>query len=505
MPEPTPGAQRISLADRVGAAWDALRGKTALPFSPGQPVGPIGPDAEQGMGPRAFQYPVAVNTVITPRSEYPGAGLIPFSQLRALARLYNVARLCINVRIEEMQALEWGIVARNSKEQSALQPACDALRARFESPDGINDFSDWLGTWLRDMFEVDAATLYPERDRLGRLRHLIPIDGTTIKPLLNGRGQVAGYQQLLYGAPRSEYLRAEANDLDEALPTYWVNPTTRRHQLYYWPYWVSVDSPYGSPPAEAVIMTVNTALRKQNMDMLRWTEGNIPSGIATPPEGLMNPEQLRQFEDAFNADLAGVDRTRARLKFIPWAMNIKEFAPFEYNTAVDEWLLKITCAGYGVTPSEIGFTGDVNRAAAGHQENVQYRRSIGPLAAWISRRLTAIIRNDFGIDGVQFKFMFGEAEDKAAAATTDKVYAVDIGAISADEVRAMRFPNLDGKAPGKPQPPAPAGAAPAPAPEIPTAAAVAKRKRRRVRAGDVRVTPDVLTAAAALYREVRGG
>ena len=358
MPTPTDGAQTTdltSLAGRLSAAWQALQGKPSLPFSPGKPIAPQGPEAEQLYGPRQFQYPVSVNTVITPRSEYPAENLVPFSQLRMLATLYNIANICTNVRIEEMQALDWGIVPKDSKQQDRLKSNCQRIEQWFQMPDGSSLFDSWLGDLLRDLFEVDAWTMYPERSRDGQLGALTPIDGTTIKPLLNGRGIVAGYQQIYYGAPRSQY-SDEDIAIAEGLPVYWTDPISRKHQLYYWPYWTSLNSPYGSPPCEALILTINTALRKQNQDMLAYTDGNIPFGIASPPVDTMNPEQLRQFEEAFNADLAGVDRARARIKFLPWKMDYQAFQAFKYGTELDDWMLKTTCARFGVTPSEIGFS-----------------------------------------------------------------------------------------------------------------------------------------------------
>jgi hypothetical protein len=459
-----------SLAGRLSAAWHALNGRTPtgpqLPFSPGKPIAPQAAENEQAFGPRQFQYPVSVNTVITPRTEYPTDNLISFQQLRALASLYNIANICVNVRIEEMQSLDWGIVPRDSRDQERLKPNYQRVERWFQSPDGSSLFDEWLGSLLRDLFEIDAWTMFPERTRDGTLGALTPIDGTTIKPLLNGRGQVAGYQQIYYGAPRTQYMDVN----DEELPSYWLDPITRKHQMYYWPYWTSLNSPYGSPPAEALILTINTALRKQNQDMLGYTEGNIPFGLASPPTDTMNPEQLRQFEAAFNADLAGVDRSRVRIKFLPWKMDYQAIKPFEYGTELDDWMMKTCCARFGVTPAEIGFTDKIVKSTGETQGDVQQRRSLLPMSKWLERRLTHLIAHELGEPDLEFKFVLGGTEDKAQQAQTDQIYIVN-GVVTPEEVRVMRFPDLDGQAPTE-----------APPDPVSVGKAIAKRKRNRKRA-----------------------
>ncbi len=65
-------------------------------------------------------------------------------------------------------------------------------------------------------------------------------------------------------------------------------------------------------------MTINQALRKQVTDLTWFTDGNTPEGFVSMPDGLMKLEEARAFEDDFNALLAGNDKQRRRLRFLPW-------------------------------------------------------------------------------------------------------------------------------------------------------------------------------------------
>ena len=447
-----------TLAGRLSAAWDVVRGR---PFSPGAPLPPtVGAD-ELAQGARQWQYPVGANIQIAPRGEVPT--LTPFQQLRSLARLYPPAAICIRTRIEEFQGLGWAVVAKDKRRQSQLQELCDQAAAFWAMPDRQNEFGSWLAMLLRDCFEVDALALYPRKDRGGRLYALEPIDGTSIKPLLNSRGAIASYQQVLYGLPWGQYGRPQASEvIGEYAP----------HELIYRPRMPRTDSPYGQPPTEDIILTVNTGLRKINQDLAHFTDGNIPPMIANPPDATLNPEQLKQFEEWFNAVLAGNDAARSRIRFVPWPLNLKELRPFSYETELDLWMLQLTFAAFGVPPQEAGFTHDTNRATAEQQQNVNERRGLKPLAVWMKGLFDRVIqapadRGGLGCPMLEWQWTFAESEDRKAQAEIDKIYAVDIGAISRAEVRTLRFGSeLDGPPPqvaeeGAASPPRPLPSAPA--------------------------------------------
>ena len=435
-----------TMADKLVALFGALSART---ISPGQPIPPSPQLAEQEQGPRQFQYPVSVNTQTQPRREYPG--LTPFDQLRALASNYDVAALCIATRIEELCGLEWAIVAKDKKAAAAEAGTVDALTAWFASPDKVNDFSSWLSMALYDLFVLDALTIYPKPDRGGGLWGLEVVDGATIKPLLDTRGQVAAYQQILYGLPWGNYERAADVDDDDF-------PTFSNQELIYRPRWVRSFTPYGFPPSEWVILRVNTALRKQTFDLARFTDGNIPAALASPPDGLLNPDQVAAFQDNFNAYLQGNDAARRRITFLPWAAKLQLLGELSeggrYESSLDEWMLKITCAAYGTPPSEIGFTSDVNKATSQGQADINERRGLRPLARWLKHLFDDVIQQRHGQPQLEWQWQFGEVEDRGVTATTDKTY-IETGVVAPAEVRTLRFPDLDGPAPQPPMPQSP--------------------------------------------------
>lgn len=445
---------RVANAGR--AAFDVFTGR---PFSPGEPFTPSTSSREQHGGPRSYNYRTAQNMMFQPRHEF--EDLTPFDELRNFARLYPVSAICVKKIVEGISRLDWSIKTKNKQRQSAYEEAgvIDQITAFFEKPSELDFFDTWLKKLLRDVLEVDALCIYPQRARNGKLISLEVIDGSTIKPIIDDRGRVLAYQQIVYGVPGSNYIRYGLDNLDEILPMPFpgLDGSELPQELIYQPVNVRSDNPYGIAPVEMVIMAVNMALRKQSFDLSYFTDGNIPEMLLSPPEGMMNVDQVEEFEQWFNDVLAGNDSARRRAKFLAWNANPTILKPFVYDTALDQWMLKLTCAAYGVTPSEIGFTDDVNRATSEGQENVQFRGGIKPIAQWLAPLFKQIIRLEFGYNDLEFVWEFNENEDALAQAQIDQIY-IQNKVLSPDEVRTMRFSGqVTGPAPAQPAPQLPQG------------------------------------------------
>lgn len=423
------------LSRRVGVAWNLLMGR---PFSPGVPVEPL--PGTQNQLPRQFQFTVAQNTQRMPRGENPQ--YTPFSQLRQLATSYDIAALCIATRVEQVQGLQWSIVPKDKRKQAdtKVMNRVEALTQWWKYPDRVNDFASWIGMLIYDVMSVDAMTLYRRRTRSGHLYALEVVDGATMKPIIDSRGRTVGYQQVLWGETVSDYSRAYADSPDEQL---FFTP----HDVIYRPRYQRSFTPYGFPPTEWVIVRINTALRKQSVDLAHFTDGNVPNMLASPPDGALDPNQLREFEELFNADLAGNDRARSRIKFVPFNLNLRELMPFNYSTEVDRWMMNVTVAAFGVTPSELGFTEDVNRATALAQESITYRRGIEGISSWLKNMFDRLLADDFRSPDLEWQWHFGKADDRMLLAQLDQIYS-GMGVISPEEVRALRFGNvLEGPSP----------------------------------------------------------
>lgn len=476
-------------------AAKAFGGQVATIFSPGQPVAPVAHEAR----PRQFQYPVAVNMAQLPRRDYPG--LTPFETLRYLAKKHPLAALCIRVRCEQIAMLPGAYVAKRPSEQASLQADCDALNLWMDQPDRHQNRVAWLSQLIRDMLEIDAPTIYRRPSRGGGLYGLDIVDGATIKPILDIQGRTVAYQQVIYGLALSQYLgRPAGPDEDQIIGEYAPG------EIWYQPYNVQTVSPYGRAPMEDMLEQASIYLQKQGYDLGHFTEGNIPGAIAVldPAAGLgsLNVEQVSDFEDNFNAVLQGDVARGVKLKFVPFPMKVERLQELstggQYESDWEERMVKMTCAFYGVTPSEIGFTADVNKSTGDSQENVTYRRAKA-LTQWLKLCLfDPVAHHDFNYPSVEWQWNYGESEDLASLASSQQA-DIAAGVITAQESRSMRYPDLEGQAPGPPQPAGQPGLLPPP--PLPVVKGLAKRD------GDPEAPEDEAArlAAEASYAELIAG
>jgi hypothetical protein len=251
------------------------------------------------------------------------------------------------------------------------------VAAFLESPDRAQDLRAWLVAFVRDLLEIDAVAVYTRRTRGGGLYALELVSGETVKPLLDVSGRppqlpAPAYQQFLYGVPAGEYTLDQLDYLRETART---------------------DSPYGLSRVERILLRLNRALRKQNFDLARFTDGATPLGIIEPPDALgWTPEQMDTFERAFNGLLAGNDSQRVRARVLPAGSHWQSLAGDDPLIAFDRYLLNVTVAAFGLSMDELAFTDTSNRNTGQTQEAVIYRRAVAPVVTLIAGLLTRKVR-----------------------------------------------------------------------------------------------------------------
>ena len=400
-----------------GEAMDAARAQGESfggVFSPGMPLTPF--DGVSGL-PRAWNFPTGYNL----KSRADRDGRLAFDLLKGLTDNYDVASMCINHRIDDVRSLNWTVRAADWVETDVPGDLAAARKA-LKRPDGVNPFRSWLAMFLGDVLRYDAGALYRRRNMVGQCIGLEVVSGMTIAPVLDyyGRRPAApapAYVQYVNGQPW-EWLTAD--------------------DLIYVPFRPQSDSPYGQAPLEAVLLTANTDMRFQNHWMNWFTEGNIPEGFATAPQDITTPEQLVKWQEYWSAMNTGDVAAKHQLRMIPHGTTLEFPKETAFDAAFPMFLMRKVCAAFHVTPNDLGFTEDVNRATGDTQVDVQFRIGTLPLVRHIEDILTDYLQDDLGLS-VVFEFDTGqESDDRVATAQADKIY-IETGVVSIDEVRERQF------------------------------------------------------------------
>lgn len=421
-------------------------------FPPGDPVPAMAQDKD-GVKGRAFDYPMAVNIN---RETRQAEGGVTFSQLRNLADSYDLMRLMIETRKDQMEKLTWSV--KPIKEDAEPDSRCEELDAFFRFPDQEHDWNTWLRMIIEDMLVIDAATIYPRPNLGGGLYSLEVVDGSTIKRVIDAGGRTpqppnVAYQQMLKGLPSADF---------------------NRDELIYRPRNVRSHKIYGYSPVEQVIMTVNIALRRQVHQLSYYTEGTIPDMIIGVPED-WSAAQIQTFQQYWDLLLAGDSKHRSgRAKFVPGAMKPTPTKADLTQDKMDEWLARIIAFAFSVSPQAL--IAQMNRATSETAQDQALQEGLQPVMTWVKNLIDYVIHKYFGYKDLCLKW--DEEDDtspeiqskilvayKGAGIMTDDECRENLGLDPlTDEQRTKMAPPAAEVDPetGEPKPPAKPGAPPKP-------------------------------------------
>ncbi len=378
-------------------------------FGPLQPLAPMAPPEVKG---RQWDYPFGANLNYIPRSE----GGVSFGELRGLADALPLLRAVIETRKDQIAAQSFAIRARNRQDSSASSQAIDQVTRFFARPDRRHSFADWLRMLLEEMLVIDAATLYPRFNRGGSLYSLDIIDGATIKPLIgeDGRAPEApdpAYQQILKGIPAADFSAEE---------------------LLYLPRNVRAHRLYGMSPVEQIALTINIALRRDASTLDYYRAGSSPDAFATLPKE-WTADQIRSFQDYFDALMSGNLARRRQTKFMPADFKLIEARQPPLKDQYDEWLARIICYAFSVPVSP--FVSQVNRATGETLRQQATQEGLVPLKAWVKNALDCVIQDCMNEPGLEFVWVGDDAIDPLEQAQTLQIL-VGAGVKTREEARA---------------------------------------------------------------------
>ncbi len=355
------------------------------PYSPMQPVQPFGP----GFGittPVNWDYMVGLNIDVAP------AHLVVFQTLRLMAQTWGILQTIIQTRIDQFMRMPIAFQIRDKPR--AQNKRIDEVRAFFQKPDGKTRWDPWCRMALWEMLTTDATAIYVGWRRAdGKPYSVDIIDGAMIKPLIDDTGRrpdapSPAYQQVRKGLPFV--------NLDE-------------HELIYAPMRPRPMMPiYGYPPTEQIIVNIASGIARETYQAKFWREGTMPEMIMTVPES-WNPQQVAQFQAMFDSLMAGNVQTKSRIRFVPSGMK-----PFDIKNAngeglkadIDEWLTRIACFAYSVSPTP--FIRQMNRATAQNAQEEAQQEGLHPMMTWWKSAIMDPLVQDpligFGYDDIEFVY-----------------------------------------------------------------------------------------------------
>ena len=444
---------------------------TAGGFAPFSPILPVPldmpPPGAQRPQPRRRQYQVGENLPVgVPGSE--GYNLASFSTLRSLSNLYSILRRCLQIRKQEIRALDWDIVLTRDAakayrgDKKAMRDFGERqakVKKWFRKPDpNYFTFGSWLDALLDQVFTYDALSLYmcPVKGRgMGKgllgsdLDSLWLLDGSTIRPLTGMHGEypappAPSYQQYLYSVPRSDFTQmVDGRDLaEEGITAGDLAAELRSDQLLYLPFTQRPETPYGFGLVEMCLIPIMTGLQKQAYQLDYFNESSVPRCYISPGDVNMTPNQIRELQLALNA-VAGDLGNFFKVTVLPPGSKVIPQKEMQIVDQADEWIANEVAMTCGVRPTEIGVIPQVSTVASpfAAREMAQAQRSMHdridtkPTLKFVTEIIDTLIQIVCGQDDMRFLFSGMEEQADKSAAVDAGIKQIQSGAISIDEFR----------------------------------------------------------------------
>ena len=391
-------AVRYVVAGVTPASW----------FGPLQPMAPVAQDKAIG---RQLDYDTGLNLRQNPKQSEG----TDFASLRALADGYDLLRIVIETRKDQIAAMPFTFKAKKEERDAAPDPRIEMLTAFFASPDKENTWDVWLRALIEDLLVIDAPAVYPRKTVGGDLYSLELMDGAIIKRVIDENGRTPlppspAYQQVLKGLPAVDYTR---------------------ETLIYAPRNIRTNRIYGYSPVEQVQMTVNIALRRQLSQLQYYTDGSTPDLIfGTPPE--WQPDQIKQFQEWWDSMLSGNTQARRGTRFVPGGLTPMNTKDQLLKDAYDEWLARIVCFCFSISPTAL--MQHTNKATAQSAASTAHEEGLYPLMAWVKGLIDRVLVQFFQITDIEFHWETDQSVDALTQSTIDVAY-VTAKVLTPDEVR----------------------------------------------------------------------
>lgn len=436
--------------------------KNLFGLIPEKSVPKINPIVEQTRG--AIEKAYIPKFIYKPPFGYPR--FVDLPTIRRLAAMPYV-EMCISTSIDELCAVEWGIVPKEESEEisSKTQSHIDEVKAFFENPNTNKEsFEEIRKKYLRDIFEIDAGVINKMFNVAGQMVEMVARDGATFTKNPDIYGMMTDREDLLLDEAGNPQVNIAMNNKEAKLmEPGWITAADAREKAAYFQYgWISgarpvpfgkkeiiwmernprTDSIYGRSPVEILADTIQTLIYAIEHDLEYFNDNSIPKGIIGL-EGA-DSEAINAFRDQWleqqrKKDSAG--NWKKIFHHVPIVGQIPVFTRMQFTNAELEllegqkWWAKMVWACFGVTSVELGYTED----AAGManqivQSNVFKKRVLNPILRLEEYKINHELIPEFGYDDIKFTFMTYDVEEEVKKANLYKIQ-LESGLMTVNEIR----------------------------------------------------------------------
>lgn len=313
-------------------------------------------------------------------------------------------RVAMDIRIGQAMLADWDLVPAFRDGKTPDPGLMRRIREILTVPNTTGElYGDFISRYSEDLLALDAGSIEKERMLNGEIAYLHVADGARIAVdrFWSGDPEEARY----YWCPT---------------PTDIV-PLLNRDLIYTMLHPRSYE-PVGVSILETIKMSIEAELSGSMFNSRSITQA-APDGIMDLGENV-RPEQVTAFRSFFEQEIAGKGMigfwggTKAA-KFIPFRGSNKDAQFMEFL----QWEARKIALGFQLSPQDLGFLNDVNRANAEVQQQNTEDRGTKTFLGKIGNAITAEVCWDPGYGGItnNIAFRYRTVSDRASLAKAQEM------------------------------------------------------------------------------------
>jgi len=322
--------------------------------------------------------------------------------------------MCINTIITEITSTPWEIQMRD-EDATPNDAAIDEVTEKLQNPNrNKEDIKMLLRQMLRDVYGLDSGVIVKTYDlasfeNADPTQKLLPLGRRNMLEFKAYDGGQFVKNPSIYGVlpdQQAYYQYSFSHTQSRGIPfgrdeVVWFECNPRTNQYY------------GISPMETLFDVIRYEVFGVRSGIDYYTRNKVPRGVISIIDG--NTDHIKRFKeqladrsmikDPRNDEMRWVSSTtpiiNADTKFTSFELTPDTMRTLE----TQQWYIKLVFAVFGVTPSELGFTDDSNRATDVVQSEVFRRKAILPMLDLIEFYFNREIIPEYGFEDVMFKFI----------------------------------------------------------------------------------------------------
>ena len=312
---------------------------------------------------------------------YPLSKDIP--EIRRLSKTAHVSMI-INTICDEIAGLDWKIVPK--KGEQIDDSVINETQGFFYNPNSNDESFDFLIRKLvRDILEIDAGVIVKVRNMKGDFLEWYVHDGATFTKNCN-----------IHGILPEEMAYFQYGWATGARPT-----PFNRNEIVYIMKNPRADSIYGRSNVENLFDVLRLLTYGVESNLEYYTDNNVPRGVFQMAGA--SSQDVQAFQNNWMEMLRRKDAGGNYKKYfqkMPVVNTEGEFVRIGFSNLELEmleqqkWFSRLAFACFGVTPDELGFTEDSNKAVSLGQSAVFKRKAIRPLVQLLEYHFNTQLVND---------------------------------------------------------------------------------------------------------------